>query len=70
MQEIEKILGSVIPLFLLIFVGAVMRRRRVINEQADRSLLDPNVHLLLPCLILDHVVASEALGIFISSDSA
>lgn len=61
MQEYLKILGSVIPLFLLMAVGAVVRRRKVLNEQADRTLLDLSVHLLLPCLILDHVMASEAL---------
>lgn len=61
MQEYLKILGSVIPLFLLVAVGAVIRRKKVLNEQADRTLLDLCVHLLLPCLILDHVMANEAL---------
>jgi len=61
MKEYLKILGSVIPLFLLMGLGALMRRRRVLNELADRTLLDLNVHLLVPCLILDHVMASEAL---------
>ena len=44
-------------------VGAMVRRRRVLNEQADRTLLDLSVHLLLPCLILDHLMSSEALRI-------
>lgn len=61
MQEYLKILGGVIPLFFLAGIGAVARRRRLLNEQADRTLLDLCVHLLLPCLILDHVMASEAL---------
>ena len=61
MHEYLKILGNVIPLFLLMGVGAVMRRRRVLNEQADQSLVDLMVHLLLPCLILDHVMANEEL---------
>ncbi len=61
MQEYLKILGSVIPLFLLMAVGAVVRRRRLLNEQADRSLLDLAVHVLLPCLILDHLMANESL---------
>ena len=61
MHEYLKILGSVIPLFLLMGVGAFVRRRGVLNEQADRTLLDLSVHLLLPCLILDHVMANEAL---------
>ncbi len=61
MHEYLKILGGVIPLFLLMAVGAVVRRRRVLNEEADRTLLDLCVHLLLPCLILDHVMANQAL---------
>ena len=61
MHEYLQILGSVIPLFLLMAVGAAVRRARVLNEEADRTLLDLCVHLLLPCLILDHVMASEAL---------
>jgi predicted permease len=61
MHEYLQILGSVIPLFLLMAVGAIVRRAKVLNEQADRTLLDLSVHLLLPCLILDHVMANEAL---------
>ena len=61
MHEYLQILGNVIPLFLLVAVGAAVRRAKVLNEAADRTLLDLCVHLLLPCLILDHVMASEAL---------
>jgi len=61
MQEYLKILGSVLPLFLLMAVGAAVRRRKILNEEADRTLLAFIVHLLLPCLILDHVMANEAL---------
>jgi predicted permease len=61
MQEYLKILGSVIPIFLIMAVGAVVRRVRVLNAQADRTLVNLLVHVLQPCLILDHVVASEAL---------
>jgi hypothetical protein len=61
MQEYLKILGTLFPLFLVIGAGAVTRRMHILNRQADRTLLDLCVHLLLPCLILDHVVASEAL---------
>jgi malate permease and related proteins len=61
MPEYQKIFETVIPLFVLIAVGAVVRVRGVLNEKADRSLLDLVVHLLLPCLILDHLVANQAL---------
>ena len=63
MHESLQILGSVIPLFLIMALGAVVRKIGVLNEEADRTLLDLSVHLLLPCLILDHLMSSEALRI-------
>ena len=61
MREYLQILGSVIPLFLIMGIGAGVRRAKILNERADRTLLDLAVHLLLPCLILDHIMANEAL---------
>jgi hypothetical protein len=61
MHEYLQILGGVFPLFLVMAVGAAVRRVRLLNEQADRTLLDLSVHLLSPCLILDHLMSSQAL---------
>ncbi|MDD5262091.1 MAG: AEC family transporter [Methylacidiphilales bacterium] len=61
MPEYLKILCNIAPLFLLIAIGAMLRQRRVLNAQADQTLLDLYVHLLLPCLILDHTITSDAL---------
>lgn len=61
MHEYLQVLGAVLPLFLIMAVGAAVRRLGILDEQADRSMLNLCVHLLLPCLILDHVIASEAL---------
>jgi predicted permease len=61
MHEYLQVLGGVIPLFLIVAIGAAVRRMGILDEQADRSILNLCVHLLLPCLILDHLVASEVL---------
>ena len=61
MHEYLQILGSVIPLFLIMAAGAAVRRAKVLNAQADRTLVNLLVHVLQPCLILDHVIPSEAL---------
>jgi malate permease and related proteins len=61
MHEYLQILGSVLPIFLMMAVGAAVRRGKVLNEQADRTLVNLLVHVLQPCLILDHVIPSEAL---------
>ena len=61
MDKVLQILGSVIPLFAIMAVGAAVRRFRILNEEADRTILDLCVHLLLPALILDHLIANHAL---------
>jgi len=61
MHEYLQILGDVSPIFLLMAVGAIVRRAGILNEQADRTLLDLSVHLLYPCLILDNVMTNETL---------
>ena len=61
MHEYLQILGSVLPLFVMMAAGATVRRWKILNEQADRTLVNLLVHVLQPCLILDHVIPSEAL---------
>jgi len=61
MHEYWRILGGVFPIFLMMGIGAAVRRMGILNEQADRTMLNLAVHLLLPCLILDHVIVSDAL---------
>jgi len=61
MNEYLQILGSVIPLFLMMGLGAAVRRAKVLNEEADKTLVNLLVHVIQPCLILDHVIPSEAL---------
>ena len=61
MHEYLQVLGGVVPYFLIIAVGAAVRRLGILDERADQSMLNLCVHLLLPCLILDHVIASDAL---------
>jgi len=61
MHEYLQVLGGVVPLFLIMAVGAGVRLLGILDEEADRSILNLCVHLLVPCLILDHVVASDAL---------
>lgn len=61
MHEYLQVLGGVVPLYLIIAVGAAVRRLGLLDEQADRSILNLCVHLLLPCLILGHLISNEAL---------
>lgn len=61
MHDFEQIIATVVPIYLLLGIGAWVRQRKLLNAQADRTMLDLSVHLLLPCLILDNVVANQAL---------
>ena len=61
MGDYLKILGDVMPVFLLMVAGAIVRRLRILNTQADKTLLDLTVQVLIPALILDNVMANEAL---------
>lgn len=56
-----QLLLLILPVFALIGIGAVMRRVRWLNAEADASLLKLVVNFLYPCLILDSVMGNAAL---------
>lgn len=61
MNELQNVLAAVLPVFIVIVVGALMRRINWLTEEADDSLLRIVVNLLAPCLILDNILVNEAL---------
>ncbi len=61
MTETWRLLQIVLPVFLIIGVGYLMRRARILTAQADESLLGVLVTLFIPCLALDAIVGNEAL---------
>ena len=56
-----QLLSIVAPVFVLIALGAMLRRRRALTEEAEGSLLGLQVNLLYPCLILKVVLGNTAL---------
>ena len=61
MPSYWQLLLLILPVFALIGIGAVMRRVRWLNAEADASLLKLVVNFLYPCLILDNVMGNAAL---------
>jgi len=61
MPSYWQLLLLILPVFALIGIGAVLRRVRWLNEEADESLLKVVVNFLYPCLIFDNVVGNAAL---------
>jgi len=50
-----------LPVFLILGAGALLRKVGVLNQEADRSLIQLTICLLLPCLALDVIIGNEAL---------
>jgi hypothetical protein len=61
MPSYWHLLLLILPVFALIAIGAVMRRVRWLNAEADASLLKLIVNFLYPCLIFDSVMGNVAL---------
>ena len=56
-----ELLLLILPVFVLIGLGAVMRRVRWLTAEADASLLKLVVNFLYPCLIFENVLGNAAL---------
>lgn len=61
MDQYWVILGAVVPVFLLVALGVLLRRLGVIAGEADQSLLTLTVWVLMPALILDNLLTNPAL---------
>jgi len=61
MPSYWQLLLLILPVFALIGIGAVMRRVRWLNAEADESLLKLVVNFLYPCLIFENVLGNVAL---------
>ena len=55
-----QITQSVLPMYGLIILGGVLRKLRVLNQEADASLMKMIINCLYPCLIIDKILSSEA----------
>ena len=61
MPSYWQLLGIVAPVFVIIALGAALRRWRMLTEAAEASLLGLQVNVLYPCLILKVVLGNAAL---------
>jgi hypothetical protein len=52
---------AVLTVFAVVGAGVLLRRADWLTEEADRSLMNLTVRLLLPCLILDTTLGNAAL---------
>lgn len=55
------VIASVLPVYLLIVAGAVLRRTGVLLREHDEGVMRLVFSVMLPCYILDKILGSEAL---------
>lgn len=55
------VVHSVLPVFLLIVAGVVMRRLRVMRPGQETEVMHVVIHVLYPCFILDKVLGGDLL---------
>lgn len=60
MIDFGTVLNAVIPVFVIMAAGLVIRRLNWLSAEADQSLFRVVVNLLMPCLILDTAMGNAA----------
>ncbi|MFK7910505.1 MAG: AEC family transporter [Akkermansiaceae bacterium] len=61
MQESILVLQAALPIYIIVVLGAVLRRTSVLKQEMDKGIMAMVVNLLYPCLILDKMLGSEIL---------
>lgn len=60
MDELRTIFEAVLPVFLVVGSGFVLRRVGWLSAQADASLLKVTINVLIPCLAVDSLLGNRA----------
>ncbi|MES2659245.1 MAG: AEC family transporter [Verrucomicrobiota bacterium] len=55
------VIGLVLPVYLLMIAGAVLRRTRVLPRECDVPVMQVVYRVMLPCYILDKILGSAVL---------
>ncbi|MBK1882650.1 AEC family transporter [Luteolibacter pohnpeiensis] len=55
------VISSVLPVFLLLIAGAVLRRTGVIHSEHDHGILRVIFSVMFPCFVLDKMLGAEIL---------
>lgn len=55
------VIASVLPVYLLILAGALLRRTGILKKEGDEGVMRLVFHVMLPCFILDKLLGSDVL---------
>lgn len=59
--SLTLLLSAVLPVFLVMGMGAALRRMRLLTPQTDSALLVLAMNVTYPCFIIENIVGNEAL---------
>lgn len=62
MNEFVSVVQAVLPVFIVIAAGLVLRRLGWLTEEADASLLRITINVMIPCLVLDSILGNSAVA--------
>lgn len=57
----SSVIASVLPVYLLIVAGAVLRKMGVVRQEHDAGVMQAVYMVMLPCFILDKILGSTVL---------
>jgi predicted permease len=60
--QAQDVIIAVLPQYLLLLIGATLRRTGVLKREHDEGIMHLAFHVLYPCFILDKILGSDALG--------
>lgn len=55
------VIASVLPVYLLILAGVLLRKTGVLRKEGDDGIMRLTFHVMLPCFILDKILGAEIL---------
>jgi len=63
MKEFVIVITAVLPVLITALAGMLMRRVNYLTEEADKSLLQVTINLLIPCFIFDNLLGNPAMAV-------
>ena len=61
MEHTILVLKAALPVYLIVALGPLLRKTKVLTPEMDRGVMSMAVHLFYPCLILDKMLGVEIL---------
>lgn len=59
-SQVFEVLVATIPVFILVILGVILRKRKIVNHETDKGLTTLIINLLMPCFIFDNILGSQA----------